>query len=90
MALSSAQCEMLVGPATSANPIVSCHHSVKHSSETAGNKPEEGGGDDAKSICLMTCRTSCYNGWRTTSRVGDGKLILKASLSSDCRPQPPT
>lgn len=32
-----------VKSATSATPIVSCHHSVGHSSETAGNKPEEGG-----------------------------------------------
>ncbi len=34
------------------NPIVSCHHSVGHSSETAGNKPEEGG-DDVKSSCPL-------------------------------------
>ena len=41
-----------VSPATSATPIVSCHHLVGHSSETAGNKPEEGG-DDVKSSCPL-------------------------------------
>ena len=41
-----------LSPATSATLIVSCHHSVGHSSETAGNKPEEGG-DDVKSSCPL-------------------------------------
>ena len=45
-------CDVGLSPATSATLIVSCHHSVGHSSETAGNKPEEGG-DDVKSSCPL-------------------------------------
>ena len=37
-----------LSPATSATLVISCHHSVGHSNETAGDKPEEGG-DDVKS-----------------------------------------
>ncbi len=51
-----------LSPATSATLIVSCHHLVGHSSETAGDKPEEGG-DDVKSSCpLWPGLHTCYNG----------------------------
>ena len=63
-----------------AQPLfVSCHHSVGHSSETAGNKPEEGG-DDVKSSCpLMTWATHGATMAGTTSRqAGDGKLISES------------
>ena len=50
MAVVSSCREMLVKSATSATLVVSCHHSVGHSGETAGDKPEEGG-DDVKSSC---------------------------------------
>ena len=37
--------EMLgLSPATSATLVISCHHLVGHSNETAGDKPEEGRG----------------------------------------------
>ena len=39
-------------PATSATHVVSCQHLVGHSSETAGDKPEEGV-DDVKSSCPL-------------------------------------
>ncbi len=41
-------CDVGLSPATSATLVISCYHSVEHSNETAGDKPEEGG-DDVKS-----------------------------------------
>ncbi len=39
-----------------------------------------------KSSCPYDLGCQCYNGWYNESRVGDGKLIHKASLQFDCRP----
>ena len=53
-----------LSPATSATPVVSCHHLVGHSNETAGDKSEEGG-DDVKSSCpLCSGLHTYYNGWK--------------------------
>ena len=68
------------------NPIVSCHHLVGHSGETAGDKPEEGG-DDVKSSCPYDLGYTCYNGKYNESLTARSCKSLKASLSSDCRLQ---
>src|SRR3546814_12534205 len=51
-----------LSPATSATLIPSCHHSVGHSQETAGDKPEEGGDDVKSSWPLRAGLHTCYNG----------------------------
>ncbi len=63
-----------LSPATSATLIVSCHHLVGHSSETAGDKPEEGG-DDVKSSCPLWPGHTCYNGKYNELRSREAKLI---------------
>ena len=56
---------------------------AKHSSETAGAKPEEGG-DDVKSACpLRLGLHTCYNGRYKGQLPGDRMLISKTGLSSD-------
>ena len=72
-----------LSPATSATLIVSCHHSVGHSSETAGDKPEEGG-DDVKSSCpLRLGLQACYNGRYNKKQYCEVEQICKVGLSSD-------
>src|ERR1700752_3400583 len=51
-----------LSPATSATLVLSCHHSVGHSEETAGDKPEEGGDDVKSSWPLQAGLHTCYNG----------------------------
>ena len=54
------------------------------SSETAGDKPEEGG-DDVKSSCpLCSGLHTCYNGWNSEQPTCEGEQICKKRLSSDC------
>src|SRR5262249_46175189 len=50
-----------LSPATSATLVTSCHHSVGHSSETAGGEPEEGGDDVKSSWLLRLGLHTCYN-----------------------------
>ena len=64
-----------LSPATSATLVLSCHHSVGDSKETADVKAEEGG-DDVKSSCpLCPGRHTCYNGryketqWREPEQI---------------------
>ena len=72
-----------LSPATSATPIVSCQHSVGHSNETAGDKPEEGG-DDVKSSCpLRLGLQACYNGRYNKKQYCEVEQICKVGLSSD-------
>ena len=64
-----------LSPATSATLVLSCHHSVGNSRETADVKSEEGG-DDVKSSCpLCPGRHTCYNGRYKESQPREGKLI---------------
>ncbi len=52
--------------------------SAGHSSETAGDKPEEGG-DDVKSVRpLRPGLETCYNGRYNGSPTREGELILKS------------
>ena len=73
---------------TSATLIVSCHHSVGHSSETAADNAEEGGDDVQIIMPLMTWATHVLQ-WRSTTSRKAARLSqsLKALLSSDCRLQ---
>ncbi len=78
-----------LSPATSATPIVSCHHLVGHSSETAGNKPEEGG-DDVKSswplrVGLHTCYNGVYRGKRECELERISQSTSKSGLESATR-----
>src|SRR3546814_9975729 len=73
-----------LSPATSATLIPSCHHSVGHSKETAGDKPEEGGDDVKSSWHLRAGLHTCYNGDYSGQRTREGELISKSRLSSDC------
>ena len=57
---------------------------AEHSSETAGDKPEEGGDDVKSSWPLWAGLHTYYNGGDRRLRRGDPKLILKSHLSSDC------
>ena len=76
-----------LSPATSATLITSCQHWVGHSSETAGDKPEEGG-DDVKSSCpLWLGLHSATMDGTTSSELARVSESLKAILSSDCRLQ---
>ena len=68
--------EMLVlSPATSATPVASYHHSVGDSSETAGDKPEEGGDDVKSAWPLRLGLHTCYNGQYNGLLHGDVMLI---------------
>src|SRR3546814_20257312 len=73
-----------LSPATSATLIPSCHHSVGHSKETAGDKPEEGGDDVKSSWPLRAGLHTCYNGNYSGQQPGDRSLIPTSCLSSDC------
>ena len=54
-----------------------------HSSETAGDKPEEGG-DDVKSSCpLRLGLQACYNGRYKEKQYREVEQISKIGLSSD-------
>lgn len=57
---------------------------AEHSSETAGDKPEEGGDDVKSSWPLWAGLHTYYNGGDRRLRRGDPELILKSHLSSDC------
>ncbi len=77
-----------LSPATSATLVISCHHSVGHSSETAGDNSEEGG-DDVKSSCpLCSGLHTCYNGRYREQQDREVELISKTDPSSDCRLKP--
>ena len=55
-----------------------------HSSETAGDKPEEGGDDVKSARPLRPGLHTCYNGGYRRQLPGDRMLIPKTSLSPDC------
>ena len=64
--------------------MVSCPYSVRHSSQTACDKQEEGG-DDVKSVwSLCPGLHTCYNGGDREKRRGDPERTSKSHLSSDC------
>ena len=67
-----------LSPATSATLVVSCmqwYTTVVLSSETAGDKPEEGE-DDVKSSCpLCSGLHTCYNGWYNESPTRESEQI---------------
>jgi hypothetical protein len=55
--------------------VFSCHHSVGHSKQTAGDKPEEGG-DDVKSACpLRPGLHTYYNGRDRGQPTRESELI---------------
>ena len=63
--------------------MVSCHYSVRHSSQTACDKQEEGG-DDVKSVwSLCPGLHTCYNERYRGKQDREVEQILKAVLSSD-------
>ncbi len=65
-----------------ATPIVSCHHSVGHSGETAGNKPEEEVGMTSNHHAPYDPGPHDATMAGTTSRKPVTAANLKASLSS--------
>ena len=69
-----------LSPATSATLVVSwmCRYTYTFlSSETAGDKPEEGG-DDVKSSCpLCSGLHTCYNGWYNERPTRESEQISK-------------
>ena len=68
--------------------MVSCHHSVGHSSQTACDKQEEGG-DDVKSVwSLCPGLHTCYNDRHRRKRNREVELISKTGPSSDWSLQP--
>ena len=68
--------------------MVSCPYSVRHSSQTARDKREEGG-DDVKSVwSLCPGLHTCYNDRYSGKQCCEAELILKAGLSSDWSLQP--
>ena len=68
--------------------MVSCPYSVRHSSQTARDKREEGG-DDVKSVwSLCPGLHTCYNDRYSGKQCREAELILKAGLSSDWSLQP--
>ena len=73
-----------LSPATSATLVLSCHHLVGHSKETAGDKPEEGGDDVKSSWPLQAGLHTCYNGIYSGQLFRKDALISKRCLSSDC------
>ena len=56
----------------------------EHSSETAGDKPEEGGDDVKSSWPLCPGLHTCYNGGDSGKLGRETMLISKSRLSSDC------
>ena len=70
--------DVRLSPATSATLVLSCHHSVGNSRETADVKSEEGG-DDVKSSCpLWPGRHTCYNGRYKETRTREGGQISES------------
>ncbi len=55
-----------------------------HFSETAGDKPDEGGDDVRSSWPLWAGLHTYYNGRDKGVQRGNPELILKSDLSSDC------
>src|SRR5579885_3892522 len=64
-----------LSPATSATLVLSCHHSVGNSKETAGDKPEEGGDDVKSSWPLWPGLHTYYNGRYRGSPTREGEPI---------------
>ena len=56
-----------------------------HSSETAGDKPEEGGDDVKSSWPLWVGLHTSYNGRYNKTQAREGEQNWKTDLSSDCR-----
>ena len=64
--------------------MVSCPYSVRHSSQTACDKQEEGG-DDVKSVwSLCPGLHTCYNDRYRRMQGREVELIPKTDPSSDC------
>ena len=68
--------------------MVSCPYLVRHSSQTACDKQEEGG-DDVKSVwSLCPGLHTCYNDQHRRKQNREVELIPKTGLSSDWSLQP--
>ena len=68
--------------------MVSCPYLVRHSSQTACDKQEEGG-DDVKSVwSLCPGLHTCYNDQHRRKQYREVELIPKTGLSSDWSLQP--
>jgi hypothetical protein len=76
-------CREMLGPATSATLVSSCHHSVGPSRETAANNAEEGGDDVKSSWPLRLGLHTCYNGHYKGLQERKLEPIPKGALSSD-------
>src|ERR1017187_9402373 len=66
-----------LSPATSATPVLCCHHSVGNSQETASDKLEEGGDDVKSSWPLCPGLHTCYNGRYKAPQTREGEPIAK-------------
>ena len=64
--------------------MVSCPYSVRHSSQTACDKQEEGGDDVKSSWPLRPGLHTCYNGVYKEQQYREVEQISKISPSSDC------
>src|ERR1043165_7234830 len=71
-----------LSPATSATLVLSCHHLVGNSKETAGDKPEEGGDDVKSSWPLWPGLHTCYNGRYKGQPTREGELIPESRSQS--------
>ena len=69
-----------LSPATSATPILSCHHSVGHSRETAAVRREEGGDDVKSSWPLCPGLHTCYNG-KDKGLLPSDRMLISKTLS---------
>ena len=58
--------------------MLSCHHLVGHSKQTAGVKPEEGGDDVKSSWPLYLGLHTCYNGRYRGLPTRKGELISES------------
>ncbi len=70
-------CDVGLSPATSATPVLCCHHSVGNSQETASDKLEEGGDDVKSSWPLCPGLHTCYNGRYKAQQTREGEPIAK-------------
>ena len=59
--------------------MFSCQHSVGHSRQTAGVKPEEGGDDVKSARPLRPGLHTCYNGVYKVLQASDGEPITKST-----------
>src|ERR1019366_10562641 len=66
-----------LSPATSATPVLCCHHSVGNSQEPASDKLEEGGDDVKSSWPLCPGLHTCYNGRYKAQQPREGEPIAK-------------